>query len=275
MINKQHSLLRSPSVAFIMLYLLTSAGQVQAAPEFAGGYTTRIPRPGRINFQPSPGPGRDYLDAISDEGIFRWQAQSMPIKVYIEAGDDVPGYRENFPDILRSCFDDWVAASNNRLGWTEVTRKEDANLVCSFTADAPEREGGTEAGRTKTYSKFNTETNEGVIYRGTMRLATCLPDQELSDEQIKKTFLHEVGHAFGLPGHSPNRHDIMYAKVNGSQLPELSASDIATIQRLYRTYPTRTGIASTQKTVDLGVNALNKGGESQNKREYNPSRLVR
>ena len=76
-----------------------------------------------------------------------------------------------------------------------------------------------------------------------MELASRLPNREMSDDEIKKTFLHEVGHAFGLAGHSQLRDDIMFARVSAGQPAHLSNRDRSTICRLYRDYPCRTPVA--------------------------------
>lgn len=183
------------------------------------------------------GSASDYLDDCSQEGIYHWPAERLPIKVYMEDGRGVQGYRPNFPQILSNGFDAWVRATNGKLGWTRVNNKSQADIVVGWTTACPELQGGTEAGRTKTFTKFDTSTNEGLIYRATMNLATKLPERELSDEEVTKTFMHEAGHAFGIAGHSPHRDDIMCAKVNHDQQPVLSARDVATIVRLYGTYP--------------------------------------
>ncbi|HEY9869506.1 MAG TPA: matrixin family metalloprotease [Candidatus Obscuribacterales bacterium] len=264
MSTQQLPSLRSPLRLFWPLFSLLLASSFAAAlalPQPAGTATRFSKRDIR---PPQAAYTHDYLDDISDEGLFWWAPESMPVRVYIEPGDDVDGYRSNYPAILSNCFDEWVKASGNRLSWAQVERKQDANIVVSFTADAPERSEGTEAGRTRTYTRFNTESNTGIIYKATMALATRLPDREMSDEEVKKTFLHEVGHAFGLAGHSPYRSDIMFARVSRSQAPFLSQRDRSTIVRLYGQYPAVANRRYTTRTVDLGVQSLNKTSTEQN-----------
>lgn len=193
----------------------------------------------------------DYLDDCSEEGIYHWPAEKLPIKVFMENGTNVPGYRANFPQILANGFDAWVTATNGRLGWVQVRDKSQADLVVSWTTSTPEHENGTEAGRTKTFTKFDTTTNHGKIYKATMALATRLPDREMSDEEVTKTFMHECGHAFGIAGHSPNRVDIMCAKVNHSQQPVLSKADVATIVRLYGSYPACAAVSPKNSSPTL------------------------
>lgn len=178
----------------------------------------------------------DYLDEISSEGIYRWRPDKFPIKVFIEDSSGVPGYRSSFRDTLVRSFDEWEEASQGRVSWQEVKTRDAANIVCNWTDQDRELAAGTEAGRTKTYTTFDTSTNIGVIKRATMTLHTRLPEREFTAQEVEKAYLHEVGHAFGLAGHSPNRSDIMNASVNHSQRPQLSIRDINTINRLYSDY---------------------------------------
>lgn len=178
----------------------------------------------------------NYLDDIASDGIYRWLPEKLPVKVYIENGANVPGYRSTFRQALTQSFDRWSQLSAGRLGWTEVRDKSRADIVCSWTDQATENDRGTEIGRTKTFTRFDTSTNSGTIQRATMVLLTEMPDRDLSDYEVEKAYLHEVGHAFGLAGHSPVRSDIMAAAINDSQRLDLSRRDINTINRLYSGY---------------------------------------
>lgn len=188
----------------------------------------------------------DYFDALVQDGVYQWPVTKFPIKVYLEPGEGISGYRSNFNPLLRAAFDAWTEASNGRLSWIEVKEKSKADVVCRWSNVAKERAEGTEAGNTKTYTLFNTQTNCGTIKRATMDLLTRLPERIFTDAEIQKTTLHEVGHAFGVACHSPQRHDIMFAAVSASQDPQLSDRDISTINRLYAGYPRHDQIGNSQ-----------------------------
>lgn len=255
MAHKQLSPVRSPLVAVAFLSLFASWPPAVAALKPTGADLEHSGSIEQARVGQEAVLSEDYLDAIAGSGVFRWPEEKMPVRVFVEPGKNIPGYRSNYPAILKSCFEEWVLAAKNRLAWTEVSRKEDADIVCSFTAQAPERLDGSEAGRTKTHTRFNTVTNCGTIYRATMVLATRLVDRELGDEELRKTFLHEVGHAFGLADHSPSRTDIMFSRVSVSQKPALSAADRATIVRLYHAYPALTNLGDRKQFIDLAVGA--------------------
>lgn len=55
-------------------------------------------------------------------------------------------------------------------------------------------------------------------------------DNKVSNSEVYKVALHEIGHAIGIIGHSPNSSDVMYAS---SSVNNFSARDIATIKLMY------------------------------------------
>ena len=57
---------------------------------------------------------------------------------------------------------------------------------------------------------------------------------ELSQEEMRTVCLHEFGHAIGLWGHSPHPGDISYPTATAQHL---SARDVATLRKLYKTPP--------------------------------------
>lgn len=179
---------------------------------------------------------QDYLSDVSSEGLYCWPANKLPVKVFLQPADDIPFYRSSFASILRSSFDEWALASGGKLGWVEVSDPLAANIVVRWSNVALERSEGTEAGRTKTFAKLNTVTNRGTIHGAEMTLLTRLPEREFTEDEMRKAYLHEVGHAFGIAGHSRNRDDIMYFSVSKRHSPHLADRDKATINHLYSDY---------------------------------------
>jgi predicted Zn-dependent protease len=185
---------------------------------------------------PAGGPAATagYLnELIAQEGRHRWGESHLPLKVFIASGQNVPGYRENFDSIMGSALDEWATTSNERINWQRVNSPEQANIAITWTAARTERPEGTEAGLTKTTTRMNPVTREGVIAKVNMHIVTQLPGRTFSDAEIRKTCLHEVGHALGLQGHSSNPGDIMYYAISPRQKATLTNRDRATINQLY------------------------------------------
>ncbi len=187
--------------------------------------------------------GSDYLDSIAEGGLLRWDEDRLPLKVFISDGSNVPGFRNSFNKIATRAFDEWATASGGKLAWREVTSQRDADVVLTWTPKLDGPENSPEAGRTSTKVRLNRATGIGVIDLAHIQIQTLINRQQVPDEEMWRIVLHEVGHAYGLQGHSPNNGDIMYRAVNPHQSPQLSSRDVATINHLYAGYPTQSNIA--------------------------------
>lgn len=185
----------------------------------------------------------DYMHDVCKEGTFTWTKNSFPLKVYIEDGSNVPGYRANFNQYIVDAFNTWDQVTDHKLSWSQVSSPQDADITIRWTDAVTERVEGTEAGRTAAVTRLNPATGIGTISGAKMQFLTRLPQRQFSDEEVKKTCLHEVGHALGLQGHSTNRDDIMYYAVSPTQ-GTLTSRDITTMNKLYESYPAPTGSAT-------------------------------
>lgn len=188
----------------------------------------------------------DYMHDVCKEGTFTWTQDRFPLKVYIEDGGSVPGYRPNFNGFIVDAFNTWDQVTNHKLSWSQVSSPQDADITIRWTDAVTERVEGTEAGRTAAVTRLNPATGLGTISGAKMQFLTRLPQRQFSDDEVKKTCLHEVGHALGLQGHSTNRNDIMYYAVSPTQ-GTLTSRDINTMNKLYDTYPTNS--AATMVTL--------------------------
>jgi predicted Zn-dependent protease len=168
--------------------------------------------------------------------VFKWPAKKMPVKVYIKqlsAAEvaSIPGYRANFPAILKTCFEDWAQASGGLIRFVYVEAK-DADIDCIWTADANQFVNSAEAGETRL-----SMNKSGKILHGNIEILTVPMEQTLplTDSRLRKIGLHEVGHVLGLTGHTHNPNDIMYfTPVEiADRHTELKSRDINTLVRLY------------------------------------------
>jgi hypothetical protein len=214
------------------------------------GFTTAaaLNRYSAPNYDAAGRAAQDYLPSVCHEGTYTWEANKMPIKVYVSDGRGVPGYRPQFGQFIRHAFDEWTAHSQNKLAWVEVQDPNQADVTVTWTNKITERPEGTEAGKTDAYTRYNRVTGKGIIYGAKMQFLTRLPEREFSDNEVEKTCLHEAGHAFGLQGHSPYPDDIMYYAIQQRQHAELTDRDVNTMNKLYAAFPTLDAVALGSKT---------------------------
>lgn len=199
---------------------------------------------GRMESDPH---GPDYYSSISKEGIYRWAPERMPLRIYIEPRTGVMGYFARFDDVLLQAFQDWCKATNGNIAVTRVDNQNQADIFCSWTSNPQEvTVSGTqgERGSARIIAKGNN------ILRATLKILTkpFLEDGYLSDDDMKKACLHEVGHVLGLQGHSNNNHDVMFFTVDTSTVwPVLTKRDKATMARLYAPLAKKPESASATK----------------------------
>ncbi len=184
----------------------------------------------------------DYLEsAVSDGKYFRWSADKMPIRVYIYPGAGASGYRDSFARALADSFSIWQRGSESRLSFWIVQDPAQADITCDWTGDPAVIQnagGGGEGGTTKLSGQADPDGSNVKIVRARITILTKPSSAApMSDDDMKKVCLHEIGHALGLNGHSNNNHDIMFYSESPSVWPSLTKRDKATINRLYSGYP--------------------------------------
>jgi len=172
----------------------------------------------------------DYLTDMTRQGAFPWPAQHMPIKVWIEKGDLIPGYRPVFTTILKNAFLAWADASGGLVSIVFVTDPAMAEMECRWTDNTLKFQNSTESGETRLYS------DRLGVAKGEMEILTMpAPGVALTDKHMQRVALHEVGHALGLAGHTKNQADTMFysTATNIDIWKTLSQRDKNTIVRLY------------------------------------------
>jgi tetratricopeptide (TPR) repeat protein len=188
----------------------------------------------------------DYLECIMPAGrLERWPRNRLPIKVFISAGTDeqgqpVTGFREYFNDMIVDAFDKWAKASDNKLSFNIVDDASVADIVCSWTnqRDFLSRQGNSaEQGVARVASRPLASSNENQIVQVRVIILIVDPDGHLlNDQALKKTCLHEIGHALGFGGHSTNNTDIMFYSESPTVWASLTKRDKSTMARLYYDY---------------------------------------
>lgn len=171
----------------------------------------------------------DFLASVKG---FRWQAQALPLRVYVRCLPEPGGFSaEARRDFVRA-MDEWCAASGAVVKYALVNEPKDADIVVEnlyHSGLAP----STVYGATN-YESIKCRVGGGTEMR--VRSGIFCPYESLADLSAHEKavlhagFLHEIGHMLGFIGHSSHGADVMYW-VNGGQA--LSARDRATMYKLY------------------------------------------
>lgn len=174
---------------------------------------------------------------VSDGRITRFN--KFPITVYVE-GLEVQG-KKYAPD-LRYAMKEWAVSSNDTANFKLVESADGADILVSWvrTLESDDYEhplGVTELQRIDD-DKFHITMQIALRDRKTYK--------PLTHEQMKTVFLHELGHAIGLWGHSQNKSDVMYYAANALLL---TPADIETLKLVYSHEPNYSLHEETIKTI--------------------------
>jgi tetratricopeptide (TPR) repeat protein len=164
--------------------------------------------------------------AIPNGKVIHWDTKRMPLKVYVSDGTGVEGWTPSMKSLVSEAMSAWSSATHNAVRFTTTNHPDRADIIVRWK-------------RNFSHNKIGENPFESIgdtIVRSDLVIATFVsatgPQMPISE--LRKTIIHEMGHAIGIQGHSPYPEDIMYWSVNPEQGGALTARDKATISMLYK-----------------------------------------
>lgn len=164
-----------------------------------------------------------------------WRKDSMPLKVYVRKNIQIPGFYEEFASIMRNSLDQWSAATSGVVSYRFVESPDGANVLCDYTDRrelvSSQHELGID-GITEMLVKQDGSP-------GSANIVVLVKDGPGMPTFKNRTLLllsclHEVGHALGMHGHSPNNRDVMFTSTTASGALKLSDRDKNTMRKIYQ-----------------------------------------
>jgi predicted Zn-dependent protease len=172
----------------------------------------------------------DYFDQIDRKSVGYLVWSEFPVKVAIEASTD-----ERWMTQVQAAIEEWQRYFP--LVMVSTPETADIRLEAKRLSLKPDPKTGAlprfRSGQTH-YEVFVEPATQRLKHRMTIELA---PGQ--ADGVMLSVARHEIGHAIGLWGHSPNPEDIMYFS-QVKRPPLISSRDLRTLARVYA-QPTRLG----------------------------------
>jgi len=195
-----------------------------------------------------------YVQLVSANGVSHW-LDARALKVFI---DKQTALALSHVSDLEQSLRDWDEQAGDLVGFTFVDQPGKADIVCSWTEDARQLNNGQEAGHAVT--SFNMTGISGAK----ILLLSKANGKLISDAEMRRTCLHEIGHALGLDGHSDLPSDVMYTsgldKSQANPLP--SSRDISTLKALYALEsgpPTKVAGNASGSPLDRCIQLNNEG----------------
>ncbi|MCA9801046.1 MAG: tetratricopeptide repeat protein [Cyanobacteria bacterium HKST-UBA02] len=231
------------AISFYRRYLKENPGSPKARDieSRIDGLTRQARQSGGSPATDSAATSADYFAGVTPGGrICFWPRQKMPVKIFIAPGSPGDGYRDSFTRILFEAFSEWAKALDNRIVFTYLAGPQGADIICDWTGD-PSRvvqQGGQAEGGLTRFAGQPSPDGRFMLINSARMTILCAPRgaTAISDDDMKKVCLHEVGHAVGLNGHSDNNTDVMFYSESPSVWPALTKRDKETIRRVYAFY---------------------------------------
>ena len=170
----------------------------------------------------------DHITTFSDGKITRFT--QMPIRVYIAPMpmgiEGVETYLKSFRYAMR----EWEAAADGGIQFQETAATDNADIRVRWQRSGLTQIIDTTLGKTGLIRLSETDFEVGMV----LALRESGSAGLLSEEKMRTVCLHELGHAIGLWGHSPDSADMLFFAAT-AQRP--TGRDKTTLHKVYATPP--------------------------------------
>ncbi|MBX2859965.1 MAG: tetratricopeptide repeat protein [Vampirovibrio sp.] len=196
----------------------------------------------------------DNTGAKKEGEIARWHDKTNKLFIYIP--DECPATQsicDELSETYKAAFQAWGAVLNNRFNYKYVDTDKQYDTRIYWREKSPkaivypfkhspmwlvDTSGyGGKIGQNKT--AFAGKDGHSYIMNDIEMFFHDSENRPYPLNVLKSAILHEVGHAMGIKGHSPNPTDIMYEGLPfGFKRMRISSRDAETLRKIYEHKPT-------------------------------------
>ena len=166
----------------------------------------------------------NHITTFSDGKITRFT--QMPIRVHIAPVpmgiEGVETYLESFRYAMR----EWEAAADGRIQFQEVEAIDNADIRVQWQRSGLTQITDTALGKTELTRFSETDFEVGMV----LALRESGSAALLSPEKMRTVCVHELGHAIGLWGHSPDSASVLFFAATAQRPTD---RDRATLLKVY------------------------------------------
>ena len=162
------------------------------------------------------------------DNVIRWKNPEK-IKVYIS--NDF-----NKKEVIKKAFLDWDEKLYGMVNFTFIDSPDEADITAASAHRTTVQQDNSDALGVTSLSYYRLHNNPKMQYfdRADILLAVDFDDvNALDDDVFYGITLHEIGHALGIPSHSPYIGDAMYQNTSNYSLGRITNRDVNTVKRIY------------------------------------------
>ncbi len=209
----------------------------------------------------------NYLRQATVSGKNRWQASSMPLKVFIATENGGSSDRHDLEERVCRAFRQWQDSAHGFVSFIFVPDVKQADIECTWSERANDNMSiglapGTRlldwtSGRKPQEGFSKVQLGRGCIVHASIELRK--PNLALGRskalDMVELSALHEIGHTLGLLEHSDKPTDVLCQSANLEHAekllePKLTGRDGNTLLALYRQDPQQYNL-DTRYSMDL------------------------
>jgi predicted Zn-dependent protease len=176
--------------------------------------------------------GNDYVSSVIKPQKMTWNVDRMPIKVFVASGTETPGFKPEYADLVAPACNDWASPLQGKISFKFVNDRKNADITVDWAHDMTKAVDCEEGGQARYFGQAGHLTHVDIM----LLTIDPSPTVKLTAARVSWILHHEIGHALGLVGHSPDPDDIMYYNCSPTVMAkyaELSKRDQNTIAKLY------------------------------------------